>query len=153
MPNSKKKTNRSKQKYPSLTRKYNSRVRQEYLDYDYIDQLSDEEKQFLEDFNKEYYEARVGKQKDAGKKNRFTKGKKAVKEAQSNNNKRNSDLYGKIKNKVASTKLLNYDDVLNLVEDNMNKDVNSDYIEDAIIEYLDHNKDLNNGPNNSSNNS
>lgn len=144
MTGKKKKTNRKKQKFPSLTRKYNSRVRQEVLDYDYIDKLSDEEKQFLEDFNKEFYEARVGRQADEGKNNRFTKGRKAVKEAQDNNNKRNSDLYGRVRNKVGATKLLNYEDVLNIVEENLSRDIDPNALEDALIDYLDYAKESSN---------
>lgn len=141
----KKKTKkRSKLQYPSLNPRVNSRVRQEYMDYDYVDQLDDEAKQFLEDFNKEHYQANVGRQKDEGKDNRFTKGKAAVKEAQDNNNKRNSDLYGQIRNKVGRTKLLNYDDVLNIVEDELSREVNPEYIEDAMIEFLDNTKNLEN---------
>jgi len=148
----KKKTSRKQQKHPSLTPKYNSRVRQEYLDYDYLDQLSDDEKQFLEDFNKEYYEARVGKQSDEGKNNKFTKGKEAVKEAQDNNNKRNSDLYGKVRNKVGATKLLNYEDAVNKVEEKLTKNLNPDRVEDALIDYLDHAKNLGNSTGNSDDN-
>lgn len=135
---------RKKVKYPSLTPRLNSRVRQEYMDYDYVDQLSDDEKQFLEDFNKEYYQASVGRQKDEGKDNRFTKGKEAVKQAQHDNNKRNSDLYGQIRNKVSRTKLLNYDDVLNMVEDELSREVNPEYLEDAMIDYLDNPNDFEN---------
>jgi hypothetical protein len=140
----KKNTKRSKQKYPSLTKKYNSRVRQEYLDYDYIDQLSDEEKKWLEDFNSEYYMANVGRQADEGKNNRFTKGRDAVKASQSANNARNADLYGKVRNKVGATKLLNYDYSLNVVEEEYSREVNPENLENALIDYLDYTNNLSN---------
>ena len=141
MAKGKKKTKRSTHKYPTLVRDVNSRVRQEYLDYDYTDQLSDEEKKWLDDFNKEYYCANVGKQADEGKDNRFTKGRKQVKERQTANNKRNNDLYGNIRNKVAATKLLNYNDAIELIDEQSNKR-DPKAIEDALIEYLDHTKKL-----------
>lgn len=140
----KKKTKRSKQKFPTLIPKYNSRVRQEYLDYDYIDELSEEEKQYLDDFNKEWYCASVGKQADEGKNNRFTKGKAAVKERTDENNRRNNDLYGNVRNKVGATKILNYNENLNMVEDQLSRDVNPSNMEDALIEFLDDAKNLKN---------
>ena len=138
------KKKRSKLKYPSLTPSVNSRIRQEYMDYDYIDQLDDETKQYLEDFNREFYQANVGKQKDEGKDNRFVKGKKAVKQVTDENNHRNRDLYGRVRNRVAATKLFNYDDVLNIVEDELSRDINPNNVEDAIIECLDYIKDFKN---------
>lgn len=116
----------------------NSRVRQEYMDYDYIDELSEEEKQFLDDFNKEYYCASVGKQADEGKNNRFIKGKEDVKDRTDQNNKRNNDMYGNVRNKVGATKLLNYNDSLNVVESFLSKEVNSNALEDALIDYIDY---------------
>lgn len=132
-----KKKSKKTPKHRTLVPKFNSRIRQEYLDYDYIDQLSEKEKEFLDKFNSEYYLAKVGKQADKGKHNKFIKGKQNVKDIQTNNNKRNSDLYGNVRNKVGATKLLNYDDVLNIVENKIsNADCQS--IEDAMIDYLDY---------------
>lgn len=135
----KKKTKRSQVKYPSLEKHYNSRVRQEYLDYDYVNELSEEEKQFLEDFNKEYYNASVGKQVDEGKNNRFTKGKDAVKAAQDANNARNACLYGRAK---AHGTMSKYDvkAVQEFIEDKRVPSTNN--IEDALIDYLDYSQEL-----------
>lgn len=136
----KKTKKRSELKFPSLNPRYNNRIRQEYQDYDYVDQLSNEEKQFLEDFNKEYYQASVGKQKDEGINNRFTKGREAVKEAQDNNNHRNNDTYGIIRNKVSATKLLDYHGITNMVEEKYANEVDPENIENAIIDYMDSKK-------------
>jgi len=133
----KKSTKRSKQKYPYLKKRVNSRVRQEVIDYDYIDKLSDEEKQWLNDFSSEYYGADVGKQADEGKNNRFIKGRDKVKEIQDENNARNRDLFGRVRNKVGATKLLNYDDVINIVEESLSRDINPENLEDALNEFLD----------------
>jgi len=143
----KKKTKRSREKYPSLKRNLNSKVRQEMLDYDYVDQLSYEEKQYLEDFNSEYYNASVGKQADEGKDNRFIKGYdenglSEVKKVQDANNARQRDLYGRVRNKVGATKLLNYEDSQAIVEDKLQGSLRNDNYEDALIDYLDYTHNL-----------
>jgi hypothetical protein len=48
---------RSKTKYPGLNKKLHLMIRQELLDQDYIDKLSDAEKKWLSDFNEEYVAA------------------------------------------------------------------------------------------------
>ncbi len=55
---SKKKNRRNLQKYPALDRDYNLKSRRDYIDNAYYaHKLNDEEKQFLNDFNEEYYNA------------------------------------------------------------------------------------------------
>ena len=148
MSKKKKKTRRSKLKYPTLNLKYNTKVRQEYLDYDYIDSLSDEEKQFLDDFNKEYYCATLGKQRDKGKNNRFVNSEnytdvvKEMKEIQHQNYARTMDVYGNVRNKVGAThiKRLNEVDPFsgNFITDSKKYRSNIDNNnEDAIIELID----------------
>ena len=157
MPKKKGKTKRSKEKYPSLKRNLNSKVRQEYVDYDYVDgfkdyksgelvmrPLTEEEKQFLEDFNNEYYNASVGKQSDAGKNNRFHKTRESVKERQDANNARHRDLYGRVRSKVGATKLLNYEDSTEIIDNYTKKRSSADDYEDALIDFLDSNNGLNN---------
>jgi hypothetical protein len=165
MPKKKRKTKRSKEKFPSLKRNLNSKVRQEYVDYDYVDgfndyktgeqvmrPLTDEEKQFLEDFNNEYYNASVGKQADEGKDNRFVKGYdkdgiNEVKKVQDANNARQRDLYGRIKNKVGITNLLNYEESTDLIDNYFKKRISASEYEDALIDYLDYAEDLENSTN------
>lgn len=78
-----------------LQKKSTRLIRQEYVDYDYVDKLSDYEKQWLADFTIEHYNASVGKQKDEGKDNRFMKSKEDIKDCTDRNNWRNNDVYGK----------------------------------------------------------
>lgn len=143
----KKVTKRSKEKYPSLKRNYNSKVRQEYIDYDYIDDLDDESKKFLDDFNNEYYGASVGKQDDEGKDNRFIKGYdkdglSEVKKVQDANNQRQRDMLGRVRNKVGATKLLNYEDSKAIVDDYTQRNNQPTDYEDALIDYLDYTHNL-----------
>lgn len=143
----KKKTKRSKEKYPYLEKRLNSRVRQEYLDFDYINQLSDEEKEFLNKFAGEYY---GGSFKKDGTDITATD-KEGYRESYGRNNARNRCLYGQIRNKVSRTKLLNYEKVRNMVEEECVRETSSDSVEDAFIEYLD-SKNVNNGFDNGENN-
>ena len=127
---------RRKSKYPALEPRLNSRVRQEYIDYDYVDKLSDEEKKWLNDFTEEYTNGGVGKQSES-EKNRFHKTPELVKECTDRNNAQNRCLYGQVRNKVGVTKLLNYDDIKNIVEEELVKEISSDNLENSIIDYLD----------------
>jgi hypothetical protein len=54
---SKSKANRKSTKYPALDPKVNPRIRRDYSDQDYIAQLSDKEKDWLNRFNEEYINA------------------------------------------------------------------------------------------------
>jgi hypothetical protein len=84
----KKKTPRRKVKYPALKKQYNSRIRQEYIDYDYIDQLGKKELDFLNRFTEEETNANF---KHGGKLiNKTDKEKRAC---YNRNNSRNRDIY------------------------------------------------------------
>ena len=118
-----------------LQKKSTRLIRQEYMDYDYIDKLSDEDKQFLADFTAEHYNASVGKQSDEGKDNRFAKSKKEVKDAQHRNNLRNNDVYGKAK---AHNDLV-YSQSEGVIDPQIrNKWTKQQSYEDAMIEILDY---------------
>lgn len=129
-----KRTKRSKIKHPALKPKYNSRVRQEYLDYDYLDKLNEEELNWLNKFTAEWNNAEI-KEGDPNAIHDYSKHKKEIFDR---NNARNRDLYGHVKNKVANTKLLNYDNVINMVEEEYSRGVNPENVENAFAEYLDH---------------
>ncbi len=127
------KKKRSKIKYPALVPKYNSRVRQEYLDYDYLDQLNESELEWLNKFSEEYNNASFkNNETDIDQSPEGRKG------AYDRNNARNRCLYGQIKNRVANTKLVNYDDMINIVEENMSRDTDPLAMENAYTDYLDY---------------
>lgn len=78
---------REKAKYPGLEKQLFSRIKQEYHDYDYIDKLSDAEKQWLSDFTGEWLGANLN---DSGKK--MHKSNKRRKQVFDMNNSRNRDI-------------------------------------------------------------
>ena len=57
MKKSKSKKRRSEVKFPYFVKHYNAKNKQEYLDVDYVDKLSIEEKKFLNKFLGEFYAA------------------------------------------------------------------------------------------------
>lgn len=79
---------RGKVKFPALDKKYNLKTRQDLIDYDYIDKLTDKEKAFLNSFTEEYVGANF---KHKGKKLHKSKTKK--KDCFDRNNSRNRDIY------------------------------------------------------------
>jgi len=84
----KKQTKRSRTKYPGLEPSVNSKLRWEYMDQDYIDKLSDEEKQWLSNFMEEDLS---GNFNHPGKKLYRSKEKRRA--CYGRNNSRNRDLY------------------------------------------------------------
>lgn len=124
----KKKTKRSQVEYPALKPNMNPRVNREYADYDYLDQLSEEELKFLNDFEEEWGNAAVGKQSEA-EKNRFHKTKELVKDCTDRKNARQRCMYG-----IAKANGLVGDDMR--VENDVTP-TNIGLTEDAMIDYLD----------------
>lgn len=82
-----KKNRRSKVKYPALDPTYNLKTRVPLIDYDYLDKLSDKEKEWLNSFTEEYTNANFNHK---GKK--IQKRKKHTKDAYDRNNARNRDI-------------------------------------------------------------
>lgn len=123
---------RNKIKNPNLIKKYNSRVRQEYIDMDYLDQLSEEDLAWMNQFMGEYNNASFNN--DETDLDQSIEGKKA---SYDRNNARNRCLFGQVKSKVANTNLLNYENVVNMVEEEMARDINPANVENAYIDFLD----------------
>jgi hypothetical protein len=88
----KKRNKRNQMKYPALDPSVNLKTRSELIDYDYIDKLSDEEKDWLNRFTTEYINASF---KHEGKKIMKTKEKK--RKAYKANNARNRCIWTKAK--------------------------------------------------------
>ena len=124
-----KKTKRSQVKYPSLEKHYNSRVRQEYIDADYLDQLSPEEldwyARFMEEHNNANFNHRGDTLIDEPEKRREIYGE---------NNARNRCLYGRSK---AHGTMSKYDikQIQDFIEEKRMPTKND--TEDTLIEILD----------------
>lgn len=80
----------------SLNPARNTKVRGEFIDYDYKDKLSEEELTFLAKFNNEFYGASVGYNPDTGraKSGQLHKKKDQIKGIYDDNNRRNNDVLG-----------------------------------------------------------
>lgn len=153
------KPRRESVKHASLNQKYNTRIRQEYIDQDYIDDLDDTVKncrmpngemvtelEYLSRFMEEWNNSSVGAQSEA-ENNAFHRTAKDVKESTDRNNHRNGDLYGILRNKADrnnNTKLISYEAMVNTVdptkslENELSKDIDPRYVENAYIEFLDY---------------
>lgn len=110
----KKKNRRNSTKYPALNPGLNLKTRKDLIDYDYLDQLSEKEKDWLNRFTEEYTNARFDH-----------KGKKIQKERKDSydrNNARNRDILTRIKaeGKLKPTETINEKDILTMSpEDNI----------------------------------
>lgn len=95
---------RKKTKNPELQPKMHLKIRQELVDYDYVNKLSEEEKAWLNRFTKEWVSASFEKSTTGNRHSvkNLNKGEKARQEIYTNNNKRNNDAYGvsKINNSI-----------------------------------------------------
>lgn len=88
----KKRNKRSKTKYPALDPSLNLKTRTDLLDYDYLDQLSEKDKDWLNRFTEEYTHARFDHK---GKK--IQKSKEQIKDAYDRNNARNRDILTRVR--------------------------------------------------------
>src|ERR1019366_3207866 len=105
----KEKSKRNQTKYPGFQKKYTTRVRQEKLDFDYVDTLPEDAKDFLHKYIEEEINSKF---KDDG--TDFNQTKEDRKKIYDRNNSSNRCLYGNLKNKANkhnNKKLLNYDSV------------------------------------------
>lgn len=129
----KKKTKRDRYKYPGLMKDATSRIRREYLDQDYINKLSHEEKEWLSNFNEEWLGAKFNHQGEV-----LHKDKKEKREIYNRNNARNRCILSVAK---ARNQLVESEDLKSILENEENRrNVNPDNIEDALIEFIDSKK-------------
>ena len=87
-----KRTKRNSTKYPGLTKQTTLKIREELVDQDYINKLSESEKKWLSDFNEEWINAKLD---HPGKK--FHNTKKEKKLINDMNNSRNRDIQSRAK--------------------------------------------------------
>lgn len=106
----KKQSRRDKRKYAALDPLFNLKIRQHLIDYDYVDKLTDEEKDWLNRFTEEYAGANMNHK---GKK--IHKTKKLVKDCYDRNNARNRDILSR---EVAAGSIAYIEDILNDADDN-----------------------------------
>lgn len=123
------KSPRDSVKNAALVKKFNSRVRQEYIDQDYLDQLNPEELAWLNKFMSEYNNASFNN--DSTDLDQSPEGRK---EAYDRNNARNRCMFGLTKGKVANTKLIEYGSE---IEDELAQDINPARLEDAYVDFID----------------
>lgn len=98
----KKESKRSKSEYPALNPNLNLKTRQDLIDYDYVDKLSDKDKEWLNKFTEEYTNAsfkkeipkKKGKRRKAANLHKSKEHKKSVYDA---NNARNRDILTRAK--------------------------------------------------------
>ena len=133
----KRKPARSRAKNPALKPQHNPRKNREYVDYDYVNELSEEEKDWLNAFTEEYYNASVkGKDKKTGESivhtNRFHNTEELKKSVTDAKNARERCEYSlaRVTGGLLDTPLPE-----NYITD-------KEFVEDTVIEILDHIHDL-----------
>lgn len=122
----KKKTRRSKVKNAALDPRYSPKIRRELLDMDYIDQLSEEDKAWLNKFTEEYVEANLDFK---NLENNLHNTPELKKDCTDRNNARNRCIYGiaKASNRVMDDPRSENDTSLN----------NPELSEEALIAFID----------------
>lgn len=94
MTKTKKKTRRNSQKYPTLNPGYNLKSRAELLEIDYANQLSEDEKAWLNKFNEEYVNDTLDRK---NRRKNLHKTKKLIKDCDDRNNARKRDILTQMK--------------------------------------------------------
>lgn len=133
-----KKTRRKNVKHPSFHPEFNHKVKNEYLDQDYINGLSEEEKDFLDKFNQEYYGATLDYQ---NLENNLHNTPELKKRCTDRNNAQNRCTYGLGRAKKLISNTLFYPEDIEKCIDNQESELESENIEDLMIEYLDSKKE------------
>lgn len=132
---------RNQVKNPALVYRFNHRLRQPQIDFDYLDQLNEEELAWLNRFMEEFNNASLNLD-DAGhvipdqNLHQTDDHKKSIYDS---NNARNRDLYGLLKykgEKFEGGRLINYDDAIIEVENYLSRDVDPDAMENSYVEFL-----------------
>lgn len=129
-----KKTKRSRVDNPALKPNYNSKIRQEYLDYDYLDKLNKKELDWLNRFTEEYLGANFN---HSGTKLHRSKEKR--RELYNNNNSRNRCITSQSRAKgmlnmmgeESLTKYEKYQESLYFCEDDMVNYIDGKYSENV----------------------
>lgn len=128
-----KKTRRKSTKYPGLKKNLNVKVRQELIDHDYIDKLSEEEKAWLSKFNEEYVSGSFKKTKGGNYSTKnLHKTKKLRKDCWDRNNWRNNDVLGVTK---ANGMLKDGESAQAILEDRSVRTASQ--VEDTVISLID----------------
>ena len=130
----------------SLEKRYNSRIRQEYIDMDYIKKLDNTKKncklpdgtmvtelEYMDLFMREWNNASVPKQAEP-EKGKLHRTAKEIKSCTDRNNQRNADIYGIAKARNLVYKM-DYETLKEYIEDK--ETVNYNYVEEAMIDILD----------------
>jgi hypothetical protein len=147
-----KKPPRNQVKNPALKKKYNSRILQEYIDYDYLDELDEETLKWLNKFTEEFHKASYKHDgTDIHDYNQIIgvdeKGKDITYGRDSNdrNNGQNRCQYGHLRNKADrnnNKKLLNYEGLVNANDPSKSLELeyptghNPAIMENAYVDFL-----------------
>lgn len=125
--------------HPNLVKRVNSRVRQEFIDFDYLSKLNKDELDWLNKFMGEYNNSSIilDENNELDPTKNLHQKPEHKKELYDANNHRNVDLWGNQVNKVGVTKVLSFEDSKSLVENELYKKNASLSVEDALIEVID----------------
>ncbi len=124
-----KKTRRGETKHNGLKKEFFSKIKQEYHDIDYVDKLSEQEKDWLSRFMNEDLGANLKENRESGK--AINTDPKHIRDIWARNNARNADLYSKAK----ATGMLDTPDAIP-------DDSYYESFEDAVIDQLDLSKQI-----------
>jgi hypothetical protein len=111
-------------------KEYTNKIRREYLDQDYIDKLSPEEKKWLSTFNEEWLGANFNHGEEV-----MHKTKEERRAIYNRNNSRHRDLISQMR---AQGKLLDSDKIHEMLEkEELNTNIKADLYEDILIKIID----------------